>query len=154
MFAALMSFLGGSVFRMIWGELSSWLTASQSHAQEIERMKLQAELDEAQHRRNQEAIKLQAELGVKVIAAQAESVVGEIEAQGWLEAVKATGRSIGIAWVDAWNAAIRPGLATWGVVMLSGEAMKLLVVTEATATVIFAAIGIFVADRSLGKRGK
>ena len=41
MFSALFSFLGGSVFRMIWGEVSSFIEKRQEHAQEIERMRLQ-----------------------------------------------------------------------------------------------------------------
>lgn len=154
MLSAILSFLGGSVFRMVWGEISSWLTKKQDHANEMERLRLQAELDEKAHQRRMESIRFEAEQQVKVIQVQGEQAIGQLEATGWLEAVKATGRSIGVAWVDAWNAAIRPGIATWGVVMLTLEAFALAQVTEGTASVIFAAIGIFVADRSLGKRGK
>ena len=39
MFSALFSFLGGSVFRMVWGEVSTWVTAKQDHAHENEKMK-------------------------------------------------------------------------------------------------------------------
>ena len=42
MISAIISFLGGSVFRMIWGEVSTWVTAKQNHAQELERLRLQA----------------------------------------------------------------------------------------------------------------
>ena len=119
MITALLSFLGGNVFRMIFGEVISFLNKRQDHAQEVERMRLQADLDAAQHQRNQDAIKTQAELGVKTIQVQAEAAVGQIEAEGWLEAVKATAIKTGILWVDAWNAMIRPGVATWSVVMLT-----------------------------------
>ena len=37
MISALVSFLGGSVFRMLWGEISAWLTKAQDHKHEIER---------------------------------------------------------------------------------------------------------------------
>lgn len=154
MMTAVLSFLGGSAFRMLWGEISSWVTERQNHIHEIERLRLQATLEAEQHARQQEAIKTHAELGIKVIEAQSAAAVDSIEAGGWLEAVKAAGRPVGVAWVDGWNAAVRPALATWGVVMLSGEAAALLTVSEGTASVIYAAIGIFVADRSLGKRGK
>lgn len=154
MLSAILSFLGGSVFRMIWGEVSAWVNKKQDHQHEVERMRLQAELDEKAHQRRMESIRFEAEQQVKVIQVQAEAAVGQVEVEGWLEAVKATGRAIGVAWVDAWNAAIRPGIATWGVVMLTLEAFAVAQVTEGTASVIFAAIGIFVADRSLGKRGK
>ena len=65
-----MSFFGGAAFRMIWGELSSWWTKKQDHAQEVELMRLQGELAAAQHARNLEAQRLQHELGIKVIEAQ------------------------------------------------------------------------------------
>jgi hypothetical protein len=154
MISAVLSFLGGSVFRMIWGEISSWLTKKQDHQHEVERMHLQAELDTAAHARRMESVKFEAEQQVKIIHVQAEAAVSQIEAEGWLEAVRATGRAIGVVWVDAWNAAIRPGVATWGVIMLSAEALALLTLSEGTASVIYAALGIYLADRALGKRGK
>lgn len=152
--SALISFLGGSAFRMIWGELASWFNKKQDHAHEIERLKLQADVDAAQHARNIEAIRVQAELGVKTIQVQAEAAVGQLEAEGWVEAVKATGRQVGVAWVDVWNAAIRPGVATWSVIMLTLNEFGLFVISESTASVCFAALGIYLADRALGKRGK
>jgi len=114
MITALFSFLGGNVFRMIFGEIISFLNKKQDHAQEIERMQLQAQLDAAQHQRNQEAIKVQADLGVKTIQVQAEAAVGQIEADGWLEAVKATAIKTGIAWVT-------PGMQPFGPLWLLGQ---------------------------------
>lgn len=154
MIEAILSFLGGSTLRMVWGEVSAYLTRKQDHQHEVERMKLQAELDAGQHARTLSSLRLQGELGVKTIEAQSEGAVDQLEAQGWLEAVKSTGRATGVRWVDAWNSAIRPGVATWGIVMLTAEAMRLLVVTDGTASVVYAFLGIFAADRSLGKRGK
>lgn len=154
MISAVLSFLGGSVFRMIWGEVSSWVNKKLEHAQEMDRMRLQADLDERAHQRRMESVRFEAEQQVKIIQVQAEAAVGQLEAEGWLEAVKATGRKVGVAWVDAWNAGIRPGLATWGIIMLTLEAFALAQITEGTASVIFAALGIFVADRTLGKKGK
>lgn len=154
MFTALLSFLGGNVFRLLFGEVVSYLNKRQDHSFEVERLRLQGDLDAAQHARNMESIQRQAELGVKVIQAQAEAAVGQLEAEGWLEAVKATGRAIGVAWVDAWNACIRPGVATWAVAMLSLDAFKLVVLSEFTISVCSAALGIYLADRSLFKRGK
>lgn len=154
MLSALISFLGGSVFRMLWGEISAYLNKKQDHQFEIERMRLQGELEAAQHGRNMESIKTQAALQIEVVRVQGEQAVSEKEADAWLEAVKATGRAIGVAWVDAWNAAIRPGLATWAVVMLTLEAFALATISGGTAEVCAAALGIFVADRSLMRRGK
>jgi hypothetical protein len=155
MITALLSFLGGNVFRMIFGEVISFLSQRQDHTQEVERMRLQAELDAAQHDRNQVAIKTQAELGVKTIQVQAEAAIGQIEADGWLEAVKATAIKTGIAWVDAWNAAIRPSVATWSVIMLTlAEIGAIHSLSENVTAICSCALGIYLADRSLMKRGK
>jgi hypothetical protein len=154
MLSALFSFLGGSVFRMIWGEVSAYLTARQSHRQELDRMRLQGDLDAAQHERNMASIKLQADMGVKVIEAQAEGEVDKIAAEGWLEAVKATGRSIGVAWVDAWNAVIRPGTATWALAMLTLGEFAVIKISDNVVQIAGAALGIYLADRALLKRNK
>jgi len=154
MLSALISFLGGSVFRMLWGEISAWVTKGQDHKHELDRMRLQGELDAAQHERNMTAIKLQADMGVQVIRAQAEAAIGETEVTGWLEAVKATTTRVGIAWVDAWNATIRPGVATWAVVMITLSEFHAITLSEFAASVCSAALGIFLADRNLSKRGK
>lgn len=154
MISALVSFLGGSVFRMLWGELSAWLTKAQDHKHELDRMHLQAELDRSQHQRHIESIRVQAELGVKTIQVQAEAAIGELEAQGWVEAVKGTTKTVGIKWVDAWNAVIRPGVATWAVLMMTAGELGLMLLSENTLAVTGAALGIYLADRNLMKRGK
>lgn len=155
MITALLSFLGGNVFRMIFGEVIAYLNKKQDHAQEVERMKLQSDLDAAQHDRNLSAIKVQADLGVKTIQVQAEAHINEIEAAGWLEAVKATAVKTGVQWVDAWNAVIRPGVATWSVVMMTlAEIGAVAQLSEQTWAICGAALGIYIADRSLFKRGK
>lgn len=154
MFTGLISFLGGSVFRMLWGEVSAWLTKQQDHSHELERIRLQGELDAAQHARNLEAIRVQAELGVKTIAVQAEADVSRLEAEGWLSAVKATSQVIGIAFIDGWNAVIRPGVATWSVVMMTLAEFAVITLSENTVSVCSAALGIYLAERHLMKRGK
>ncbi|MYM25789.1 hypothetical protein GTP46_24480 [Duganella sp. FT135W] len=154
MLSALISFLGGSVFRMIWGELSSWMTTRQDHAHEIERMRLQGELDAAAHTRNQDAIRLQAELGVRTIRVQGEADIGRIEADGWLTAVRGTTTATGVWLVDLWNGVIRPAVATWSIGMISGNYLKWWVLDENGWSVCGAALGIYLADRALFKRGK
>jgi len=154
MITALLSFLGGNVFRMIFGEVIAYLNKQQDHGQEMERMRLQADLDAAQHDRNLRAITVQAELGVKTIQVQAEAAIDEIEAQGWLEAVKATAIKTGLVWVDAWNAVIRPAVATWAVCMMTLHEFGVISMSENTIALSGAALGIYLADRSLFKRGK
>jgi hypothetical protein len=154
MLTALFSFLGGSAFRMLWGEISAWMNKKQDHAHEVERMRLQGELDAAQHARNLDAIRLQAEQGIKVIETQAVADVSRIEAQGWLEAVKGTTITTGVWLIDTWNGVIRPAVATWSVVMLTLNEFGAFALSETTASVCYAALGIYLADRTLGKRGK
>lgn len=155
MITTLISFLGGSVFRMLWGEISAWLTKQQDHSQEIERMRLQGTLDAEQHARNLEAIKAQADAGVKVIEMQSSSNVKSIETDAWLEAVKGTTRSVGNAWIDAWNSVIRPAVATWAVVIITIHyANAGWVLDDNGWGLCGAALGIYLADRALFKRGK
>ena len=155
MITGLLSFLGGNVFRLIFGEIIAFLNKKQDHAQEIERMRLQADLDATQHGRAMEAVTIQAQLGVKTIQVQAEAAIGQIEAEGWLAAVNATAKVIGIAWIDGWNAVIRPGVATWAIIMMTlGELGVIVHLSENTIAVCGVALGIYLADRSLFKRGK
>ncbi|HEY0063159.1 MAG TPA: hypothetical protein VGC21_13640 [Telluria sp.] len=154
MITTLISFFGGSVFRMIWGELSSWMTARQEHKHEIDRMRLQGDLDAASHARNIESIRVQADLGVKTIAVQAEADIGRIEADGWLSAVKGTTSATGVWFVDLWNGVIRPAVATWAIGMITGHYLTWWVLDENGWSVAGAALGIYLADRALFKRGK
>lgn len=154
MISALISFFGGTAFRMLWGEVSSFLNKRQDHKFEIERLALQAKMDAEQHARNLEAIKVQAELGVQTIRVAAEGEVDKIAAEAYRDAVRATTMVTGFWLVDSWNAAIRPGVATWAVVMLTLSELAVLTMSDTTAQVCFAALGIYLADRTLGKRGK
>jgi hypothetical protein len=153
--SALLSFLGGSAFRMLWGEISHWLTARQEHKQEMDRMKLQGQMDADIHKRNLEAIKLQSDLGVKTITVQRDADLARIDADAWASAVRDVGKQSGIRWIDAWNGAVRPLLATLAILIVVAEAVEAgFVLGEWTRELIGAILGIYVADRTLGKRGK
>ena len=154
MISAILSFLGGSAFRMIWGEFSSWINKKQDHAYELERQDRQEQYEAARHLRQMDSMRFQAEQQVRVIQVQAEGHIAELEAGAWLEAVKGTTVQTGVRWVDAWNASIRPGVATWAVLMLTLEALAWLKLSEGSAAVCFAALGLYLADRTLSKRGK
>jgi len=153
--SALISFLGGSAFRMIWGEVSSYFTRKQEHALEMERMKVQGDLEAAQHARNLESIRVQADLGVKTIQVQAEADLARTDAAAWADAVTAVGRSTGIKFLDIWNGSVRPLLATISIAVVLFEVMKNgFILSEWDKELVSAILGIYVADRSLGKRGK
>jgi hypothetical protein len=154
MLSSIFAFLGGSVFRMIWGEISAYVDKRMEHKHEMQRMELQERFAAQQHDRNLLAIRQQAELGIQVIRVQGEADQSRIESEAWLEAVKATGRTVGIAWVDAWNAVIRPAVATWSVAMLTLNEIGAFTLSEPTSQVCFAALGLYLADRTLAKRSK
>lgn len=153
--SAFLSFLGGSAFRMIWGEASAYFKAKQEHRNELERMKVQGELDAAAHARNLASIRLQADMGIKVIEVQSEADISRAEVDAWADAVKAVGRKTGIKIVDIWNGLIRPGLATIAIIAVVAEIAVLgFMLTDWHKELFAAVLGIYVADRSLAKRGK
>lgn len=154
MFTTLFSFLGGSAFRMLWGEISSWVTAKQDHSFEIERMTLQGSLDAQQHARNLEAIRVQSELGVKTVQVQAEADLGRLDAQAFNTGVEMTGKSSGNWFIDAWNGGIRPALATMCMALVTASEFSLITLSENGWALAGAALGIYVADRTLFKRNK
>jgi hypothetical protein len=155
MFAALFSFLGGSVFRVIWGELSTWVTAKQDHQHEIERMRLQAELDAGQHTRSMESIRLQAELGVQTIRVKGESEDAQIELQGWSSAVAKSMTPTGIFVVDFWNGIIRPLAASIAIFLwvtaLNAQGWKM---GDWDKELVGVILGFFFASRMMSKAGK
>lgn len=153
-FSALFSFLGGTAFRMIWGELSSYLNKRQDHVFEIEKLNLQERIDDHVHARNLESLRLQSDLGIKEVIVQADNHIREYEVQGWLEAVKGVSKKSGVKWVDAWNAVIRPAVATWSIIMITASEFALFAMSENSWMVASAALGIYLADRTLFKRGK
>lgn len=152
--SALLSFLGGSTFRMLWGEISAWLNRRQDHRHELELLELQERMAAAQHARDLAAQRLQAQLGIKVIEVQSKAHVAGIEAQAWGEAVRATGQRSGYWIADAWNAVIRPSLATWSIVMITGDTVGWWLLSENGWMLASAALGIYVADRTLFKKGR
>lgn len=155
MFEALFSFLGGSVFRMIWGEVSAWYSKRQDHQFEIERMNLQAQLEDRAHDRMQASLRLQSELGIKTIEAQAEAAALTADAEAFANAMKDAFKPTGVYWVDVWNGIIRPASAT---IALGLWVLKLntqnWVMQEWDITLAGAVLGFFFANRELSKRGK
>jgi hypothetical protein len=151
----ILSFLGGNAFRLIFGEVMAFINKKQDHALEIERMKMQGQLDAEQHARHQEAIRTQAELGVKVIQVQRDADLDRIDAGAWADAVAAVGKQTGIKFLDIWNGSIRPLLATLAILVVVFEIMRNgFVLSDWDKELVGAILGIYVADRSLSRRGK
>jgi hypothetical protein len=154
MIMTLISFLGGSAFRMIFGSVMDWFNKKQDHNQEIALLTAQSKLDAERHTRDLERIRLQSELGVKEITIKGDVEEQKVMADAFLEAVKATKVQTGVWWADAWNAVIRPSGATvsliaWVVAM----AVAGFVLGERDWALISAFLGVFVGDR-IYTRGK
>jgi hypothetical protein len=155
MIEALLSFLGGSVFRMVWGEASAWLNRRQDHRHEMERLTLQRDLDDRAHERSLEALRLQHDLGIQTVRVKADADVAVAEAGAFSRVMEAAFKPTGITLVDAWNGVIRPAGAT---IALGLWVLKLhaqgYVMDGWDVTLCGTVLGFFYADRSLGKRGK
>lgn len=155
MLSAVISFLGGSVFRMIWGEFSSWINKRQEHTYEQDRMRLQDELDDKAHARQLENMRVASELGVKTIEVQRDADISRLETDAWSELVKSTARQTGIKFLDVWNGSIRPFLATVAIGIVIFEVVRVGGnLNEWHRDLVSVILGIYVADRSLLKRGK
>lgn len=155
MISALFSFLGGSVFRMVWGEVSAYLNKRQDHAHEVAMLKIQQELDDARHTRDLEQMRLASELGLKTIEAQKDAAIAAGELDAFSRAIEAAARPTGIKWVDAWNGSIRPSYATVALILwlvkVAAQGFKM---DAFDAELLAVVAGFYFADRSLGKRGK
>lgn len=152
--SALLSFLGGSAFRMVWGEASAFLTKRQDHKYELQRIEHQERIDAAAHARNLAGMRLQSELGIKEIYVQQEAATAAGELDAWVDAVKATSRPTGVLWIDGWNQSIRPAVATAALVAMFLDIAINRRLTPWHIEVFSAALGIYLADRTLHKRGK
>ena len=148
MFETAISFLGGTAFRLIFGSVMDWVKAKQEHQHELDMQRLQAELETARHARDLERIQVQSSLNIKEITVAGDVAEQKVMADAFLEAVRATGNKVGVAWVDAWNAAIRPSGATlsltiWMCTMVTAS----FVLNDFDKGLIAAFLGIFVGDR-------
>ena len=154
--SAILSFLGGSAFRLIWSQVAEYLNKRQEHAQEVERMQLQADLDNNRHKNDCERVRLQSDLGVKEIMVSADAEIGKLEAAAFVEAMKnAIPPPTGIRWVDAWNNIIRPLGATMGYLLVFLELVELhFVMTAWHQELVGTMLGFFFASRELAKGRK
>lgn len=140
---------------MVWGEVASFVNKRQDHKHETEMLKIQAELDDKAHQRTLEAQRVQAELGIKTIEAQAVADVDRSEADAFGSAVSQAFKPTGYSVVDIWNGIVRPCAAT---IVLVLWVLKLynnsFVMDDWDKELGGAVLGFFFADRALGKRGK
>lgn len=155
MFMALISFLGGNAFRLLFGEVVAFLNKKQDHQHEMELQRLQSEMEAARHERDMARIRLQSDLNVKEVQVVADAAISKTEAEAWAQAVADVGKQTGIHWLDCWNGSVRPLLATLAIMVVVFEIVANgFVMDDWNRELIGAILGIYVADRSLAKRGK
>lgn len=152
---ALFSFLGGSVFRMVWGEVSAAWTKHQEHKQEMEAMRLQAELDAGRHTRELERLRVVSDLGIKEIEVRSDAEIEAKDAEAFIEAMKTVNRKTGVAWVDAWNGCIRPSAATIALLLwVLWLATAGFVPTDWDKELVGVILGFYFAHRVFSSRNK
>ncbi|MGL4640964.1 MAG: hypothetical protein ACRCVX_14680 [Shewanella sp.] len=155
MIGTLLSFFGGTAFRMLWGEISAMITARQEHKFEVERMRIQAELDLQAHTLRMESMRFQAEMGVKEIQVKGESDLALLDAETFSRGVELTGKSTGFWLIDGWNASIRAAAATMMLVLIALDFNQKGWVLDARGWELAGAVlGLYLADRMLFRRGK
>lgn len=153
--SALFSFLGGSVFRMIWGEVADFFKKRQEHAQQIDMMRLQGQLDGERHQRDLDRLKLQADLNVREVQVMGDLAIQKTEAEAFVEAMRNAMKPTGIAWVDGWNGSIRPAAASIALGIWAFSLYKAGFVPKGwDLELIGVVLGFYFADRTLSKRGK
>jgi hypothetical protein len=108
---AILSFLGSAVFRWLLEKVFNIVERKQDHGQELERIKVQAEVDAAQHLRNLEMLEVQSRLKLDLVKEEHRGAFDAAEGEAFIESIKSAKPS-GIAWLDAWNGAIRPLVST------------------------------------------
>lgn len=117
MFGALFSFLGGSVFRMIWGEVSEAWNKHQDHKHELESMRLQMELEAQKAQQDLERMRVASELGIKELEVKTNAEIEGKDADAFIAAMRTVNTKTGNVWIDGWNASIRPAAATTAILL-------------------------------------
>lgn len=150
MLSSIASFLGGTAFRWLVGELLGWIKARDERAAELAMLRLQHDLDRERHQWQQDAIAAQAAAGVRVIEAQSRATRDAAADIAFGAAVygvtTAQQRS---DWIGAWNAAIRPALASMAILLIAAQAVapSAVVLSPLVMDLICAVLGVFVGER-------
>ena len=147
--SALLSFLGSAAARWLLGEVLAVWRQREDRRSEIAMMELQHRLDAERAQWQRQAVADAAAQGVKLVEAQAVAAQAQASDAMMLEAMRQLGQPSGVRWVDAWNASIRPGLATVSVLLLAGNAVwpDVVVVTGLLGEIVAGVLGLYVGGR-------
>ena len=151
--SALVAFLGGSIFRMIWSEVGSFVKNWQEQRHEANMLRLNADIAKERHAQNIESIRLQSDLNVREIEVRTAGAVTEIETDAWAGVVKATYTPSGVKFIDGWNQSIRPFLATVVIACwMAALYQQGFEFNQWDKDLASAVLGIFIADRIVRNR--
>lgn len=150
MFSGMLSFLGGTAFRWILGELFGFLKARDEHKAELERTRLQIELERERAILQRQAAQQAADLGVKIIEAKSEADTEAAAALAHLRAIEGVNKaSERTDWIGGFNAIIRPELAQVAILLLVADAIwpDAITLTPLMLELFCAVLGVFVGER-------
>lgn len=148
--SAIFSFVGGAAFRWLLGELLGWLKARDEHRLELERLRLQHDQDRDRAQWQRETMAAAAAEGLRVIEAQSVAARAQSADDAFLAGIAGiNAASQRMDWIGAWNAAIRPALATVGILLLVAQALapSWVTLTALMVELIAAVLGLFVGER-------
>lgn len=147
--SALISFFGGTFARWLFAELLGIIKAREDRRGELEMLTAQQAIERERHEWQRQGIADAAAAGVKVVEAQREASAGDFADRMTLEALTQIGRPSGVAWVDAWNGAIRPALATAAILLIVGNALApgRVVLTGVVMEVVAGILGLYIGGR-------
>jgi hypothetical protein len=146
----LISFLGGTAFRWILGEVLGFMKARDDHRMELERLRLQHDQDRDRAQWQREAMSAAAAEGLRIIEAQSVASAARAADDAFLAAIGGVNDASKRAdWIGAWNASIRPLLATVAILLIAGNALapQYVVLSALVTDLICAVLGVFVGER-------
>lgn len=153
--SAILSFLGGTAFRLIWSQIAEYIDKRQAHKQEQELMHLQGELDMQRHRNDCERLRTMHEIGIKEIEIKADADIAVREADAFVAAMRSANRPTGVKWIDGWNGSIRPAGASVALLLwvfaMNNQGW---ILTDWDRELCAVMIGFFFASRELSKGRK
>lgn len=143
------TFLMSTGFRWLFGEALEFLKGRTARKDEMELMRLQADIKKEEHERQQAAMRSAADLGIKEIQIRGEDLRDAIDAIGRLEATKTTAIVTGDVLIDRMNGLVRP-LAAYIcllLVVLNAVAPSHVVLSTFALELCSSVLGVFVGGR-------
>ena len=143
------TFLMSTGFRWLFGEALEFLKGHTARKNEMELMRLQADIKKEEHARQQAAMRSAAGLGIKEIQIRGEDLRDAIDAIGRLETTKTTAVVTGDWLIDRMNGLVRP-LAAYIcllLIVLNAVAPSHVVLSAFVLELCSSVLGVFVGGR-------